>query len=163
MKVLDRDAGISPGAAPVVPEISSERTPRRRTAMAAAAGFSIIAMFQAALALGAPWGSASWGGSHEGQLPSELRIGSAFAVGVWALAVLIVLKRGGFRIPFIALRLARHGTWIFAALSLLGALPQFASSSNWERFMWGPLALALAVMCLVVARGDESDPVSTLR
>jgi hypothetical protein len=28
----------------------------------------------------------------------------------------------------------------------------FASSSPWERFLWGPLALLLAALCFVVAR-----------
>jgi hypothetical protein len=28
----------------------------------------------------------------------------------------------------------------------------FASRSPWERFLWGPVALILAALCLVVAR-----------
>jgi hypothetical protein len=67
------------------------KAPVRIAAVAAAVGFLI----QAALALGAPLGSASWGGTYEGQLPMGLRIASGVAVGVFMLAALIVLGRGG--------------------------------------------------------------------
>ena len=69
--------------------------PVRIAAVAAATGFLIQAAFQAALALGAPLGRAAWGGAYEGQLPMGLRIASGVAVGVFVLAALIVLGRGG--------------------------------------------------------------------
>ena len=133
----------------------TERPPRRPAAVAAAIGFVVLAGFQLALALGAPLGRAAWGGTHE-QLPTSLRIASAFAVAVWALAALIVLRRGGFRISPVPPAMARWGTWILVGLLALGALANFASRSNWERFLWGPVALILAVLCLVVARGGEA-------
>jgi hypothetical protein len=34
----------------------------------------------------------------------------------------------------------------------------FASLSSWERFLWGPVALILAVLCLVLARGTTPLP-----
>jgi hypothetical protein len=34
----------------------------------------------------------------------------------------------------------------------LGALVNFASSSEWERFGWGPFSLVLCTMSLVLAR-----------
>ena len=71
------------------------KAPVRIAAVAAAVGFLIHAAFQAALALGAPLGSASWGGTYEAQLPMGLRIASGVAVGVFMLAALIVLGRGG--------------------------------------------------------------------
>jgi hypothetical protein len=62
-------------------------------AIAAAVGFGGIAAFQIALAAGAPLGHAAWGGSHAGQLPVGLRVGSGVAVAVWASAAGIVLGR----------------------------------------------------------------------
>jgi hypothetical protein len=50
---------------------------------------AVIGVFQIALALGAPLGSAAWGGRHEGALPMRLRVAS----GVPAIVVY----------PFIAL------------------------------------------------------------
>jgi len=73
------------------------KKPVRIAAVAAAGGFLVQAAFQAALALGAPLGSASWGGAYEGQLPTGLRTASGVAVCVYVLFALIVLGRGGFR------------------------------------------------------------------
>jgi hypothetical protein len=38
----------------------------------------VVAVFQLALALGAPFGKAAWGGAHDGVLPPRLRAASAF-------------------------------------------------------------------------------------
>lgn len=52
------------------------------------AAFAVFAcgagLFQVALAAGAPWGAAAWGGAHDGVLPPALRAGSAVAALVWA-------------------------------------------------------------------------------
>ncbi|HET9880007.1 MAG TPA: hypothetical protein VFQ81_11990 [Candidatus Limnocylindria bacterium] len=42
---------------------------------------AVIAMFQLALAAGAPLGAMAWGGGHPGVLPPRLRVASA-VVGV---------------------------------------------------------------------------------
>jgi hypothetical protein len=130
----------------------------RIAAVAAAAGFLLQAAFQAAIALGAPLGSASWGGAYQGQLPTGLRIASAIAVGVYVLFALLVLGRAGFRGVPLPNGVLRWGTWVLAGLMFLGALANFASSSGWERFGWGPLSLILAVLCLLVAL--RAEPVS---
>jgi hypothetical protein len=125
-------------------------TEMRLVAILAAIGFLAIAAFQVALALGAPLGRAAWGGAHE-RLPGRLRIGSAIAVVVWVLAALIVLARGGLPViglPSIAIE---WGPWVLVGLSAVGAIVNFASTSPWERFGWGPLALILAALCLVLA------------
>jgi hypothetical protein len=125
-------------------------TEMRLVAILAAIGFLAIAAFQVALALGAPLGRAAWGGAHE-RLPGRLRIGSAIAVVVWVLAALIVLARGGLPViglPSIAIE---WGPWVLVGLSAVGAMVNFASTSPWERFGWGPLALTLAALCLVLA------------
>jgi len=127
------------------------REPVRIAAVAAAAGFLLQAAFQAALALGAPLGSASWGGAYEGQLPMGLRIASGVAVCVYVLFALIVVGRGRFRGVPLPNGVLRWGTWALVVLMFLGALPNLASSSGWERFGWGPLALVLALLCLFVA------------
>ena len=140
----------------------ADRTSRRRAAIAAAAGFCAIAAFQAALALGAPLGRAAWGGTYV-RLPIALRIASAVAVAVWVLAALLVLRRAGFGVPPLPPAVVRRGTWTLVGLSVLGALVNFASPSNWERFLWGPVALILAVLCLVVARGGTGAGLTGLR
>ena len=42
--------------------------------------------------------------------------------------------------------------WILAGLLTLGAAANFASRSPRERF-WGPVALAIAVCCAIIALG----------
>jgi hypothetical protein len=84
-----------------------------------------------------------------------LRIASAFAAGVWVFAVLIVLERAGFQVSPLPSGFVRSGTWILIGVLPLGALMNFASRSRWERFLWGPVALLLAGLCLVVARGGQ--------
>jgi hypothetical protein len=127
------------------------KEPVRNAALAAGGGFVGLAAFQAALALGAPLGRASWGGVHEGKLPRGLRIISGVAVGFHVLAALIVLGRGGYRVAPLPGGVLRWGTWALAGLLLAGAVPNFASSSKWERFGWGPVTLILAVLCRFVA------------
>ena len=68
------------------------------------------------------------------------------------LAALIVLGRAGIEakpLPSTALRL---GPWILVGVCLVGALMNFLSPSPLERFLWAPLTLALAGLCLLVAR-----------
>jgi hypothetical protein len=127
----------------------------RTAAILAAAGFLVIAVFQAALALGAPLGHAAWGG-RQTRLSTRLRIGSAVAVAFWILAALIVLGRAGFELSPFPDVVERWGTWVLVGLLPIGGLMNIASSSRWERFLWGPLALILAVLTLVVALDPSS-------
>jgi hypothetical protein len=129
----------------------------RSPAVAAAVGFLAIATFQLALALGAPLGRAAWGGTHT-HLPMGLRVASAFTVGIWVLAALVVLGRAGFGILPLPPGFVRWGTWILVGVLPLGALMNFASPSTWERSLWGPVALILAALCLAVARGTDASP-----
>jgi hypothetical protein len=125
--------------------------PGQAAAVIAAVGFMGIAAFQTALALGAPLGRAAWGGTHV-RLPTGLRIASVLATAVWVLAALVVLERGGFEASPLPPAVGRWGTWVLVILLPIGAIMNFASSSRWERFLWGPVALLLAGLCLVLAR-----------
>lgn len=125
--------------------------PVRTAAVAATVGFLAIAAFQAALALGAPLGRAAWGGKRS-ELSTRLRIASGVSLVVWLVAAAIVLARAGFDVVRLPDAVARWGTWALVGILPLGALMNAASSSPWERFLWAPLALFLAVLCFVVAR-----------
>ena len=85
-----------------------------------------------------------------------LRIASAFAVGLWVLAALIVLGRAGFQVSPLPPAFVRWGTWILVGVLPLGALMNFASPISWERFLCGPVALILALLCLVVGRSGAA-------
>ena len=111
----------------------------------------VIVVFQAALALGAPWGSAAWGGRNPGVLPLNLRIASGVAaVVIYPIIVLLVLAAAGLiGREWVPVDLAIV-MWVLAALLTFGALANFASRSPRERF-WGPVALAIAVCCAIIA------------
>ena len=121
-------------------------------AVTAAGGFGVVVAFQVALALGAPWGAAAWGGTTHGPLPANLRIASAVAGTVWAVAAVIVLRRAGCHVVALPTGLAWWGTWILVGVLAVGAVMNLASASPWERYGWGPFTLVLAGLCLVVAR-----------
>ena len=70
----------------------------RVAAVLAAIGFAALAGFQAALAAGAPWGHAAWGGA-DAHLSANQRGASAVAAAVYVAATLIVLCRGGIIWP----------------------------------------------------------------
>ena len=127
------------------------RTPGRRLGPRSVSSRSA---FQVALALGAPLGRAAWGGTYT-QLPTGLRVASAFAGAIWVLAALIVLGRAGFQVSPLRPAFLRWGTWTLVGVSVLAALVNFASPSSWERFLWGPVGLILAWLCLVVARSGS--------
>jgi hypothetical protein len=127
----------------------SERS-GRRAAAAAATGLVGIASFQVALAAGADWGHAAWGGAHA-ELTTGQRFGSAVAAVVWIAAALLVLARAGLGSGG-GSKLVRRGTWVVVALLVVGAIPNLASQSRWESLLLGPLSLLLAMLCVVVAR-----------
>ncbi|WP_222849199.1 hypothetical protein [Trebonia kvetii] len=83
-------------------------------------GFAGMAIFELALALGAPLGRAAMGGGQT-YLPMRLRIASSVLAIFWALAVLLVLRRAGYRVPVFSFKVARAGRG--SVLSHLG-LPE---------------------------------------
>jgi hypothetical protein len=122
----------------------------RSAAGVAAVGFIAVACFQAALALGAPWGRAAWGGAHE-RLPNGLRIASGFAVAFWLATALVLLARVGYEWSPFPVSVARWGTWVLFGLLVVGTLMNLASRSRLERLIQTPIAAVLSVLCLVVA------------
>jgi hypothetical protein len=130
----------------------------RGAAVAVTVGLAGLAVFQLLLAVGAPFGEAAWGGTHEGVLPVGLRVGSAVAIVGYAVAAALVLRQAGFRVPGVSDAVARIGSRVLVVLLTLGALGNFISQSPWERYVLGPVSLLLAGLCGVVARGaDRSD------
>ncbi|MFG2040669.1 hypothetical protein [Dactylosporangium sp. NPDC048998] len=132
--------------------IAGQPSLSRIAAFAATAGLAGIAVFQLALALGAPWGRASWGGAYAGVLPAELRIASAVAIGVWTLALLLVLRRAGLGATTLPNAAGRWGLWVLVGVLIVSTVMNTLSPSPWERFLWAPYSLVLAGLCAVVAR-----------
>lgn len=121
-----------------------------------AASLLIVAGFQAALTLGAPFGAAAMGGTNPGKLPDAVRLVTGFATLAWFLAAMVVLARGG-RASVPVPPAVRVATWVLVVLLGLGTVMNFASSSPWERFGWGPFTLIMFGLCLILARSGSSE------
>ena len=89
----------------------------------AAAGYAAIAVFQVALALGAPSGGLAWGGAGDGRLEPGLRVASGVAALVLPWMALVVLARGGV-LRTSPVRPAHLGgyAWAIAGLMALNTL-----------------------------------------
>ena len=119
-------------------------------AIVAATLLGIIALFQIALAAGAPWGSASWGGRHPGRLPTGYRIGSALAgLFFYPFVAFVVLGAAGL-LGDEAASGGGAGLWVLAGLFGLSTVVNLISPSKVER-IWAPVALVLTVCCVFLA------------
>lgn len=114
----------------------------------------VLSVFQIALAFGAPFGAAAYGGSNPGVLPRRLRITSAIAgFGIYPFFTLFVLDAAGIVDTGLADgSQTRTWLWILTGLLVLGSLMNFMSRSKIER-IWGPVALILAGCSAVLAAG----------
>lgn len=117
---------------------------------AVAAFFVGLAGFQAALAGGAPWGRAAWGGGNPGVLPTRLRVASGVAAPV-ALSVAAVAagRLGG---PVLRRRVLGGST----AYLVLGAILNGASRSPLERAIWTPACAAGAAASWLAWRAEPA-------
>ena len=121
--------------------------------IAAVALIGGVILFQIGLVLGAPWGSAAWGGQHPGRLPARLRIASLVAVVILAFIAWVVAAAAGVvtTSPLPVSWLA-PAMWVATGYFALGAVVNLISRSPVER-LWSPVALATAVCCAIVAIG----------
>lgn len=111
-----------------------------------------LAGFQLALALGAPWGEAAWGGRNVGVLPADLRAGSAIATLVW-------LALGAIAIGRLLGPNGRRRTLLGAAVYIsLGVAANAASPSALERAIWVPATVVGAGLAWSAWRRARSAP-----
>jgi hypothetical protein len=111
----------------------------------------VLAVFQLALALGAPLGHFAWGGTHR-VLPPKLRIGSLVSIVIYALIVVIALDRSRV-IDVVPDPVSTVGMWVVFGYFVLGIPLNAVSRSRPERFTMTPVVLVLAVLSLLVALG----------
>lgn len=113
---------------------------------------SILTIFQVLLIAGLPWGRAAWGGQYE-VLPTSLRIGSVTSIGLYILFYWVLRRR--LQRP--DSRFARVALWLMIAYSFIGVVMNLLSSSIWEKTIWAPVALVLAITYLRVYRAKPKQ------
>ncbi len=123
----------------------------RLAAIVAVVLLALIAVFRISLALGVPWGSAAWGGAHAGTLPMRLRIASLVAgLLLYPLLALFVLDSAEVITTAWVPGTGKVGMWVLTGFFAVGTIANFASRSKKER-IWGPVSLAIAVCCAIIA------------
>jgi hypothetical protein len=118
-------------------------------AILAAAILAALAVFQLALAAGAPLGRFAWGGSHV-VLPRHLRVASAVSIVLYAVFALVLLDRAGL-VEILSENASRIAAWVLAAYFALGIVMNAISRSRSERIVMTPVVALLAVLSAIVA------------
>jgi hypothetical protein len=117
----------------------------------AVAMLAALAVLQAGVAAGRPWGRLVWGGRHR-VLPRRLRIGSVLSVLLYAAFAWLLLARAGVLAggdsAFVVV-----ATWVLLGYFSLGVLMNLASRSAAERWTMAPTCVVLAAATLLVALG----------
>lgn len=112
---------------------------------------AVLAVFQLALALGAPLGRFAWGGQHR-VLPAKLRIGSAVSIVIYAIIATLALDRAGI-VDVVPDPVSTVGMWVVFGYFVLGIPLNAISRSKPERYTMTPVVTVLALLSLVVALG----------
>lgn len=107
----------------------------------------VAALFQVALALGAPWGHLTLGGRWPGRLPVPARVGAVVLGGLLVAMAGVTAGAGGLFAPFGPGWLI----WVAVAVSLISAQLNLMTPSIAERRLWAPVTTVMAAAVLVVA------------
>ena len=109
-----------------------------------------LAIFQLALALGAPLGHFAWGGQFR-TLPTGLRVGSIVAIALYGVFSAIVLMRAGVLTAWPQQDWIAPALWGVVGYMGLGVVVNAISRSRPERLTMTPLVTVLLVLSLIVA------------
>jgi hypothetical protein len=126
------------------PDVGARRPAAVRAAWMATVLLGVIAAFQAALVLGAPWGEFTQGGGTSGPLTTSGRIVavvSCVMLMVMAGAILGRVGQGPFR-----LRSSRVKTvlaWFTTLYAVAGVVLNLITRSTGERALWAPVSILL--------------------
>ena len=125
----------------------------------AAALFGVMALFQVALALGAPWGAHVYGGrvaDDDGRLPGAWRAASAAAALILLGFAWVILARAGVIATSIDETLLTVLSWMVVAYMALNTAGNLAGKSPIERYVFGGMTLVLVILCAIVAAAGPS-------
>ena len=116
-----------------------------------------LVAFQLALALGAPWGRAAYGGATD-HPTIPMRVGSAVASVVWTGIALVMLCRGGHRVPQIVPPTAVPVV-MRSSIGLLGVglVMNVITPSKLERMIWAPVILLILVATTITELSSRSQ------
>jgi len=125
------------------------------SAIGAALLLAGVAAFQAALALGAPWGEMAYGGRVEttdGVLSGRHRASSAFSFFVLLFAAWVILARADVVSEgFLSDGFVRAASWVVASYLVLNTVMNATARTSVERWVMGSATAIAAVLSFIVA------------
>jgi len=110
----------------------------------------VLALFQLALAAGAPWGALAMGGRFPGRFPPAMRVAALVQVVIYGLMGAVVFARAGLILPDM-LEASRVAVWPVVALTAVAVVLNLITPSRWERRLWAPVATVMLAASLWVA------------
>jgi hypothetical protein len=122
----------------------------RNAANIASILFAIFAVVQLLVAAGIIPISILWGG-RQPELTPSLRVTSVVAAIILGVFIYIIRYRAGLVGSMPQPAIIRVSAWVVTGYMVLNTLGNFASVSNVERFLFGPMTIVMAVTCLIVA------------
>lgn len=111
---------------------------------------AIVAVFQLALLMGAPWGEWTLGGRWRGALPLRVRVLPAVSLLLLVAFSVIVLARADIAFPEIQAH-ARTLIWVVVGYSSLGVVANAVTPSRKERFLWLPVVICMLALSGFIA------------
>lgn len=112
--------------------------------------FAIFIVVQLLVAAGIIPISMFWGG-RQPELTPSLRVTSVVAAVILGAFIYIIRYRAGFLGSGPQPTIIRMSAWVVTGFMVLNTLGNFASISNVERFLFGPMTITLAISSFIVA------------
>lgn len=129
--------------------------PEITVGIASACLLAVVILFQLALAAGAPWGAAAYGGraaQDDGRLPTRYRVASAGTAVVltgalwWVLAASTVISTAPLSANVLGV-----GVWVLVGLFALNTVGNLAGRHPAERWGAGGITAVLTILCAWIA------------
>ena len=129
--------------------------PEIKVGVAAACLLGVVVLFQLALAAGAPWGAAAYGGraaQDDGRLPTRYRVASAGTAVVLTGALWLVLAAGAvIGAAPLSENLLGVGVWVLVGVFALNTVGNVAGRHPVERWGAGGITAVLTILCAWIA------------
>jgi len=111
--------------------------------------FSIVMILQLLLAAGILPVSMAWGGRST-ELTPVMRLSSLIAIIILCYFTYMIARRAGILGTTPPSRLINMGSWLVTVYLVFNTIMNFLSSSIAERWIFGPITLALVVLTLII-------------
>ncbi len=122
----------------------------RNAANIASLFFAIFIVVQLLAAAGIFPVSMLWGG-RQTELTPSLRVSSVVAAVILGAFIYIIRYRAGMLGRMPQPKMIRIAAWIVTGYMVLNTVGNFASVTNVERFLFGPMTIVLVITSLIVA------------